>query len=940
MLQRDAELAALDRGLARVRAGAGEVIVVEGPAGIGKSSLLAAVARGAAAGGVQVLRAWGSPLEQDAGWGIARQLFAPLRGGPEWGELTVGAAALAGRALDGDAPPALAGDAAHAAVHGLTWLACGLAERSPALLVVDDVHWADAPSLRWLVQLTRQLGELPLGILCAARSGEPPAHPALTAELLAAAPGPAVRPPPLGPEAVEVLVAARLPGPAPGFVHACHAVTAGNPFLVGALLTQVATQGLPPSDEVGARLTTFGAEQVARAVGQQLARLPAGCAELARAFAVLGRGTSLRCAAEVAAVQPGRAPALADALRAAGLLAREDHRYALVHPLLEAALYDALPPAARASRHAAAAAVLARDRADPEAVALHLLRSEPAGAAGTVTALRDAAARAGQRGAPESAVAFLRRALAEPPPDPAVEADVRSELGLTLAAHVLPDAPPLLSQAVELATTPSQRARIALSGGRALGLAGHFDAAMELCRRGLAAVDDVRPDLAARLTMELACNAALNASHAAAAQRWLAEPEPPDAPPRRPVARAALRAFGGVRAAADDLAALTAPGSPDVPAPPAPHGAAPDPDADSLVETMVSIALIMCGAPDAARARCDALIDVARPRGWRIALAHGSFLRAIALLQLGRIRDAEADARDAFTFKLSHSPPAALVWSLFPLVEALTELDDPDGADEALALAERGGPVPPGMLGRPLLLQARAHLRLTQRRPADAHADLASAAAEWAALGIAHPGLATWRVDDVEALVGLGDMGTARQLATEHLALAETVASPGPLGAGLRASARTAVPGEAVLLLGRAVDLLDGTPAVIERVRCLVDLGAALRRANRRSAAREPLRCALDLAQSGGMRLLARRARHELQASGARPRRDARSGADALTAAEHRVVQLAAQGRSNPEIAQELYVTRRTVETHLTHAFQKLGVSTRAALAEHVGPPR
>jgi DNA-binding CsgD family transcriptional regulator len=135
------------------------------------------------------------------------------------------------------------------------------------------------------------------------------------------------------------------------------------------------------------------------------------------------------------------------------------------------------------------------------------------------------------------------------------------------------------------------------------------------------------------------------------------------------------------------------------------------------------------------------------------------------------------------------------------------------------------------------------------------------------------------------------------------------------------------------------VATLDGTPAVLEHVRALVDLGAALRRANRRTAAREPLRCALDKAQQGGMRRLARRAREELHACGARPRREALSGAEALTAAEHRVARLAAQGRSNPEIAQQLYVTRRTVETHLTHAFQKLGVTTRAALAEHLRPP-
>jgi DNA-binding CsgD family transcriptional regulator len=354
---------------------------------------------------------------------------------------------------------------------------------------------------------------------------------------------------------------------------------------------------------------------------------------------------------------------------------------------------------------------------------------------------------------------------------------------------------------------------------------------------------------------------------------------------------------------------------------------------------MVTMALIMCGAPDAAQVRCDALIDVARPRGWRIALAHGSFLRAIARLQSGRVREAESDAREAFTFKLGHSPAAALVWSLFPLVEALVELDDPDEADAALTVADRAGPVSNGELGRPLLLQARAHLRLAQHRPEDAHADLVEAGSEWAALGISHPGLATWRVDDSEVSAVLGDADGARRLAKEHLALAEIVGCPAPLGAGLRALARTAGPGDAVPLLRRAVDHLDGTPAVLERVRCLVDLGAALRRANHRSEAREPLRCALDLAQQGGMRRLARRARDELRACGARPRREALSGADALTAAEHRVVLLAVQGRSNPEIAQELYVTRRTVETHLTHAFQKLGVTTRAALADHVGLP-
>ena len=188
------------------------MIVVEGVAGIGKSSLLAAAIGSAEAQGVTVLRARAGPLEQDAAWGVARQLFAPLQRGPQWSELTVGAAGLARRVLDAEAPePAFAGDAMHAAAHGLEWLAVNLAERAPAVLVVDDVHWADAPSLRWLAQLAVRLEELRLGVLCAVRSGEPAAHPNLLAELLAAAPEDPVRPRALGPAAAEALVAERLP---------------------------------------------------------------------------------------------------------------------------------------------------------------------------------------------------------------------------------------------------------------------------------------------------------------------------------------------------------------------------------------------------------------------------------------------------------------------------------------------------------------------------------------------------------------------------------------------------------------------------------------------------------------------------------------------------------------------------------------------------------
>ncbi|WP_433375703.1 ATP-binding protein [Actinoplanes sp. CA-142083] len=908
LLQRDAEMAALDARLGSVRAGTGRLILVEGPAGIGKSSLLAAAAQAAAASGVRVLRAWGGPLEHDAGWGIARQLFAPLRGSAEWDALAVGAAALSRRALDADGlEPALDGDAMHAAAHGLVWLACGLAERGPALLVVDDVHWADAPSLRWLLQLVRQIADLRLGILCAVRTGEPPGSPGLLADLLAAAAEPPVRPAPLGPSAVESVVESRLPAAAPGFAQACHAATAGNPFLLGALIDHLYAERVPLSLETATRLSSFGPEQVGRAIERQLSRLPSGAATLARAFAVLGRGAPLRHAAELAGLETAEAARLADRLRSAGLLNYRE----LTHPLVAAALYQGLPPSERALWHGRAAAILTRERADCEAVALHLLHSEPARDGETVRTLRAAAEGAGRRGAPESAAAFLRRALAEPPPDPADEAEVRCRLGLVVAAQVGPGALGLLDSAVEMAVDPGQRSRIALSCARALGLAGYFEDAMRVCRRGLDCASSSDPALVSRLEAELVGLACMRADGMAEARALSLHAS--DLPLWRVCG--AWEALCDVRPAGEVVPLLTT--------------EFPAEDADSILTTFAKFILMVYGEIDVARERCTELIDLARPRGWRIALAHGSFLRAMAHLAAGRIRDAEADARLAYDFKRINSPTPALLWSIFPLAEALIELDE---LDEAAAVLDTAGDLLESTIMTGLTLERRARLRLAQHRPADAHADLTAAAETWKQMDAQHPGLAAWRVDDCRALVALGDIPAARSLATEHLALATRLGLPVPRAAGLRALAATLDHEAAIAPLEEAVALLADTPFRLDHVRALVDLGATLRRANHRAAARAQLGRAVVLAERCGMRLLARRCHDELRALGARPRGTAVS----LTPAEHRVATMAASGLSNREIAQQLYVTRRTVETHLTHVFQKLGCDARAQLVTHL----
>ena len=918
LLDRDAELDALERRLAAVGAGAGRVVVVAGPAGIGKSSLLRAAA---GARGMAVLRARGGPLEQDAAWGIARQLFEPLRARPDWPELVAGAAALSERALDPQAPePAPAGDAVHAAVHGLVWLACNLAERTPALLVVDDVHWADAASLRWLVQLARRLDELPLGLLCAVRTGEPPVDRELLAELLASAAEPPVSPRPLGPAAAEALVSARLPDAGPAFASACHAVTAGNPFLLHALLAHLAAERIEPSDDTARRLSAFGPEQVARTVERQLARLPDGAGALARALAVLGREAPLRHAARLAGLHLRQAAHACDALRAAGLV-HGDADIALAHPLIATALHAGLAPGERALWHADAVRMLSEERADAETIALHLMRTQPAADAATVAALRAAAAGATARGAPESAAGFLRRALAEPPLDAETAATVRLELGLARAAHVQPDAAALLSDAVELAASPGQRVAHALHGARALGLAGHFPLALELCRRGLEDAASAPPADRERLEAELICNGWVLAETVQESRYLLHE------------MRGRRESVGLWRVNAAWAATLDGRPAGEVTAllDPVLEDGVLDREVGSLLPTVAKYALIATDELESAIARCRALIDLARPRGWLIALAHGSFMRAMALVRAGRIREAQSDANLAFEFKRANSPLPALLWALHALVDAHTEAGELDAADAALAAAGQLGEPPAGAFASSLLLQSRARLRLAQHRDADALADLEHAARRWGDFDVRHPAIASWRVDAAQALCTVGDAAEARRLADEHLALAERVGTPAPLAAGLRASAHQSR--DRIVLLERAAALTADTPNRLEHVRALVDLGAALRRANRRADAREPLRRALDLGEGHGMLLLARRARDELHAAGARPRRPALTGPGALTPTEHRVAALAAAGHSNRDIAQQLYVTRRTVETHLTHAFQKLDIATRDQLA-------
>src|SRR5690242_18272879 len=488
ILERDAELAALAAAIAAAEAGHGTLALVEGPAGIGKTTLLRAACQGPwGPWGARVLTARGLALEQGFPYGIVRQLLDPVRG--EDG-LMDGAAALAARVFDWAEAGPVEDDVRYAAMHGLYWLVANLAARQPLVLAVDDAHWADAPSLRWLAHLAARVEHLPVALLLAVRDG--PDEPQPLGELRAA--GTRIRLGPLGPDATAALVRRRL-GAVPGsgvsgadaqLGRDWHASTGGNPFLLEALAT-----ALRDGDQK--------AEPIAQAVLRRIAPEGPEAGRLTRALAVLGGPAPLRQAAALADMDLPGAARLADRLRAADVLA-PGSLLEFAHPIVRAAVYESIPPGERALAHAEAAALLERDGADPERLALHLLPSEPAGDPRVAGLLRAAATAASGRGAPATAAEYLRRALAEPPAL-ADRPGLELELGIALARERNPEAVTALREAVRLARTPAERAPAALLAARVLGIWGYHESVIAICEDALAG--DLGPEVAGGLAAEL-----------------------------------------------------------------------------------------------------------------------------------------------------------------------------------------------------------------------------------------------------------------------------------------------------------------------------------------------------------------------------------------------------------------------------------------------------
>jgi DNA-binding CsgD family transcriptional regulator len=233
------------------------------------------------------------------------------------------------------------------------------------------------------------------------------------------------------------------------------------------------------------------------------------------------------------------------------------------------------------------------------------------------------------------------------------------------------------------------------------------------------------------------------------------------------------------------------------------------------------------------------------------------------------------------------------------------------------------------------LLDVRAQLRLAQLRPEEALDDATKAG------GLLEedvsPGALAWRSTAALAHLALGDAEGARGLATEELMQARRFETTRVVIRDLRVLGLAERGEPAIILLREAVKTGERYPPRLEYLHALVDLGGALRRTNHRMAAREPLRKALELSHRGGATALEQRAREQLTATGARPRREMLSGLASLTPSERRVGELAARGLTTRQIAESLFVTPKTVEFHLRHIYRKLDVSSRAQLTDMMG---
>jgi DNA-binding CsgD family transcriptional regulator len=900
---RSEELAAIDAAIA-----GGGLLVLEGDPGVGKTSLLAEARRLAAASGLAVFSAAGIESEEGFPFGLVRRLLLPgLRALPTRtrSEVMSGAAALAAPVLDGtDTEPQ---DSDFAVLHGLYWVASNLIDLRAAAICIDDLQWADPASLRFVAFLTGRLDALDACLLVGTRHSG-------AADLLAGGERLVVRE--LGADESTALVTDILGADAtPEVCAACHRASGGNPFLLTTLLGQLARDGVGAAGDI----PDLPVEEVGQVVSRRLAALGDDATRLARATAVLGGAGALADAADIAGLDAGHASRALDALAGARLMvAGEPLRF--VHPLILASIRDGLAYGERGLLHAAAARTLRRRGRPPEAVAAHLLHAPAAADPDAVRILREAAHRALAWGQPSTAAALLHRAREEPPAE-TERAAVLLELARAATRADGEAGLPVFADAAAAARDARAEVEVAIAHAAALAELGRFDELDSVVEAARLVLPDDAEDLATGLG---AADAALLISpeHAPAAAGRLFE-RTENLVPRNPVEGGLLasRAYvdvvlglhdeAGPRAAAA-VTAMTA------------DAAARHSEMTLYHACHSAVFSEQFDVLDRALAR---FVEVAQRTGDHKRYALTRLAQAWVAEIRGDLPGCVSLAREA----LDGFSEGEMLWRInahAQLVHTLSMVGDYDAAEEMVRSmrAFRVDDMPPVMDPSP----NEAILRVQQGRPAEANPifdRLAPIVTANQPPPFYHAAVVARRA--------AGRHDDALALATEYHARVEAhPGGPYARGMALRClAAAHAGDQRETSLLRDALEHFETSVARFRQAECAVALGSALRRAGKRAEARPHLRTGLELAQHCGARPLAEFAAEELGATGERVRRGGLLTRDELTPSELRVCRMAVAGATNAEVAQALFVTKKTVETHLSSAYRKLGIRSRDELA-------
>ena len=938
LVGRDLELTEIAAVAERVVDGAGRLVVIEGAPGSGKTALLEETGEVFRAAGMTVLTARAAELEIDFSFGVVRQLMGRVTRREDAAELFEGAAELARPIVDeaelAEAPEA-PDDLSFARLHGVYWFCVNLSERGPLALLIDDAQWCDVGSLRFVDFLGRRIRELPAVVVVTARDGVN-RGPGGEMERLVEHPGAAIlRLGVLAKEDVATLIRRTLgAAPAPEFVDVCHKATRGSPLLLQALVAEIAARGIAP-DAGGARaVLALNPAAVSQQVQRRLAALPPPARQLAEAVAVVGDDvlvTDVTAYAGLPNFENDAAVSEAiDALVRARILEFDDQRLRYSHPLVRSAVDQGRPPPVRAEGPRRAAE-LRRGQGDSERLAAHVLACPHVGADWVAPALRAAARRAATLGALESARRYLRRALEEQTGDD-IRLDLLLELGSIEQVLDRAAAEETLRAAVAIAQGPRARFRAQAALGASLVFSsGRAAEAHEVLLSALRSVPAGDEEARFAVSTEIRINAHVNGY---ASEHHLARIEelPRREEAERSTAPSATLMLAMISISGAVAGRLTADQSADLA-----HGALarrrllPQRAANPGRFIGAVRALLYADRLAEARSFLSAVLADAQRRGALLDFGFASWSRAEVDLRRGELRHAESDATAAVAALQEGNWSAVSPRAVAALVETQVERGALEPARRSLAAVadwDRYGERTIGHLhfARGLLWLAEGDLMAAL----DDFLAVGELATEWDREFAAR---LAWRAEAALVAHALGDRDRAHALATADLAAARRYQGPRTLGMALRVAGTIEPSGAGTAMLEEACAVLVRSEARLEYGKALLALGRRLA-SDEPPRARELLTPALELAEQAGAGALADDVKVALVQAGGRPKRAAARGIDALTASERRVCDMAADGMTNKEIAQALFVTTKTVELHLGNAYKKLGIGSRRQLPD------